>query len=321
LTAFLSAAASANAQKPPTAAEQGLIQVNSTLLDALRTGDSTALPGMLAEDLVYTDEAGVAQSKRQLLAGVARGYRVQLGDPQDVKAHIDGNVGLMNYQTKRTNDAGDTVLIRTDAVYVLRAGHWQLTSQRSSGATTGVGVTARTPTPVAVTPTPAPTTTLTTPSPTVPLISPTVVAPTKPSVPTGRVMTARAAGTFQADVKPLPAYNTSTDALLGRMSIDKQFHGDLEAVSKGEMLTAGNFTTGSAGYVAVERVTGTLGGRKGSFALQHTGTVNQGAQSLSVTVVPGSGTGELAGLSGSMNIIIESGKHSYTFDYSLPPRS
>jgi hypothetical protein len=125
-----------------------------------------------------------------------------------------------------------------------------------------------------------------------------------------------ATGTFEVKLAPL-----ATDAAgLGRMSIDKQFHGDLEASSKGEMLSAMSEVKGSAGYVAIERVTGTLGGRKGSFVLQHSGTMNRGAASLSVTVVPDSGTGELAGLSGKMAILIEGGKHSYEFEYTLPEK-
>ena len=122
-----------------------------------------------------------------------------------------------------------------------------------------------------------------------------------------------AAGTF--DVKLAPQ---TTDApALGRMSIDKQFHGDLEATTKGEMLSFMSDVKGSAGYVAMERVTGTLHGKTGSFVLQHTGTMTRGAPELSVTVVPDSGTGQLAGLSGKMTINIEGGKHSYKFDYEL----
>ncbi len=105
---------------------------------------------------------------------------------------------------------------------------------------------------------------------------------------------------------------------LGQMSLDKQYHGDLEGASKGQMLTAGTDVKGSAGYVAMERFTGTLNGRKGSFVLQHTGTMNRGALQLSVTVVPDSGTGELVGLTGKMAIIIADGKHSYDFEYTLP---
>jgi hypothetical protein len=123
-----------------------------------------------------------------------------------------------------------------------------------------------------------------------------------------------AAGTFEVKLAPQP-----TDAVgLGRMSIDKQFHGDLEATSKGEMLAAMTETKGSAGYVAIERVTGALHGRTGTFVLQHSGTMNRGAASLSVTVVPDSGTDKLAGLSGKMAIQVEGGKHSYEFEYTLP---
>jgi hypothetical protein len=102
------------------------------------------------------------------------------------------------------------------------------------------------------------------------------------------------------------------------MSIDKQFHGDLEATSKGEMLTAMSGTVkGSGAYVAVERVTGTLHGRAGSFALYHIGTMTRGTPHLAVTVVPDSGTGQLTGITGTMNIIIADGKHSYEFEYEL----
>ena len=131
-------------------------------------------------------------------------------------------------------------------------------------------------------------------------------------------MPAHATGPF--DVK---LTSQSTDAVpegttLGRMSLDKQFHGDLEASSVGEMLTAMTSVKGSAGYVAIERVTGILQGRKGTFVLQHSGTMSQGSQNLSVTVVPDSGTGDLAGLSGKMNIRIETGgKHFYDFEYEI----
>jgi hypothetical protein len=101
------------------------------------------------------------------------------------------------------------------------------------------------------------------------------------------------------------------------MSIDKQFHGDLEAASKGQMLAAMTAVKGSAGYVAMERVSGTLHGRNGAFVLQHSGTIARGAQQLSVTVVPDSGTGELVGLAGKMAIIIADGRHSYDFEYTI----
>ncbi len=140
----------------------------------------------------------------------------------------------------------------------------------------------------------------------------------------------RASGSFEVKLNPLPTAdadkgaasaggdNKDGGAALGRMSIDKQFHGELEATSQGEMLTAMTGTKGSAGYVAIERVTGSLAGRSGAFTLQHTGTMNRGTPELSVTVVPDSGTGQLTGLTGRMTIRIEAGgKHFYDFDYSL----
>ena len=134
----------------------------------------------------------------------------------------------------------------------------------------------------------------------------------------GQPMTNHASGTFQVKINPLEPYNNSSNGLIGRMSIDKLFSGDLEGTSKGEMLTAGTAVKDSAGYVAIERVKGTLKGRTGSFVLQHSGTMNRGAAELLVTVVPDSGTEQLAGLTGRMTINITGGKHSYEFEYSLP---
>jgi hypothetical protein len=127
----------------------------------------------------------------------------------------------------------------------------------------------------------------------------------------------KAAGKFDVTIAPLTTYNTSADAKLARMSIDKQFHGELEALSRGEMLSAGTDTKGSAGYVAIERVTGTLNGRNGGFTLQHNATMTRGSPSLNIIVVPDSGTGELVGLTGTMHIIIDNGKHAYEFQYDL----
>jgi hypothetical protein len=120
-------------------------------------------------------------------------------------------------------------------------------------------------------------------------------------------------GDFEVKLAP----QSAADAPIGRMSIDKQFHGDLEATSKGEMLAFMTSVKGSAGYVAMEQVTGALNGRSGTFVLQHSGTMTRGDQQQSVTVVPDSGTEELKGLSGKMTIIIANGKHSYDFDYEI----
>ncbi len=127
----------------------------------------------------------------------------------------------------------------------------------------------------------------------------------------------RAAGTFDVKLNPLDLGLAVTDPMLARMSIDKEFHGDLQGTSVGQMLSAGTAVKGSAGYVAIERVTGTLHGRAGTFVFQHTGTVNRGVPQLSVTVVPDSGTGDLAGLAGRLDIVIADKQHSYTFDYTL----
>ena len=130
------------------------------------------------------------------------------------------------------------------------------------------------------------------------------------------VVTARAKGIFE--VKGAPETEDKGEGpTLGRFSLDKQYHGDLEAVGKGDMLTASTSVKGSAGYVAMERVSGTLNGRKGTFVMQHIGTMNRGSMQLSVTVVPDSGTDQLAGLTGTMTIVIADGKHSYEFEYSI----
>jgi hypothetical protein len=129
-------------------------------------------------------------------------------------------------------------------------------------------------------------------------------------------MTQLAKGTFEVSLKPQALFH-ETSPLLGRMSIDKTFQGDLNASSTGEMLSARTEIKDSAGYVAIENVTGTLHGRKGSFVLQHSSTMNRGKPHQSITVVPDSGTDELLGLSGSMTIIIKDKQHFYEFNYQL----
>ncbi len=127
-----------------------------------------------------------------------------------------------------------------------------------------------------------------------------------------------AKGTFEVKLAPMEAYDHSTGSPLGRMSIDKVYHGDLEGTGKGEMLTGMTAVKESAGYVAVERVEGALRGKRGSFLLLHRGVMTRGTPDLSVTIIPDSGTGALAGIAGTLHIIIESGKHSYSLDYTLP---
>jgi len=128
-------------------------------------------------------------------------------------------------------------------------------------------------------------------------------------------VTTHATGTFDVTLTPQTTVHSATN--LGRMSIEKHFHGDLEGTSRGEMLTAMTDVPGSAGYVAIEQVSGTLHGRRGTFVLQHSGVVAHGTQQLRITVVPDSGTDDLAGLAGTMTITITDGKHAYDFEYTI----
>jgi len=128
-------------------------------------------------------------------------------------------------------------------------------------------------------------------------------------------MTYHARGTFTVDLRPLTPAPAEG---LSRFSSDKQIHGDLEATSKGEMFSGGDPKQGVAGYVAMEVVTGSLHGKRGSFALQHAATMDQKGSKLSIVVVPGSGTGELKGISGTFDIQIANGQHSYDLEYTLP---
>jgi hypothetical protein len=128
-------------------------------------------------------------------------------------------------------------------------------------------------------------------------------------------MTNRASGTFEVKLMP---QDEGDEAPIGRMTIDKQFQGDLAGTSKGQMLMASSSSVqGSAGYVAIEKVTATLNGHHGTFYLQHSGIMARGAGELTITVIPDTGTDQLVGLLGKMNIIIAGGKHSYEFDYEL----
>jgi hypothetical protein len=128
-------------------------------------------------------------------------------------------------------------------------------------------------------------------------------------------VTNHAKGTFDVKLSPQEA---GDQPFISRLLIDKQFHGDLEGSSTGQMLAASTETKGSAGYVAIERVNGKLGDRNGVFVLQHSGIMDHGEGRLTITVVPDSGTGQLAGLSGQMKIEIKDGKHFYEFEYTLP---
>lgn len=122
-------------------------------------------------------------------------------------------------------------------------------------------------------------------------------------------------GTFTVKMAPMASAPAEG---LSAFTMEKQFEGDLVGTSHGEMISAGDYKLGAAGYVAIEHVTGTLDGKSGSFALAQIATMNAGSQSLQVVVVPGSGTGQLTGITGTFTIRMENGKHSYELDYSLP---
>ena len=131
----------------------------------------------------------------------------------------------------------------------------------------------------------------------------------------------RATGSFEVILQPLSNADVTGDAMLGRLLLTKKFSGDLQASARGQMLSAGTTTRGSAGYVAIDHVTGELDGRKGSFMLQHSGSMNRGVPTLSIMVVPDSGTGELTGISGTLSVNIIDGKHFYDFIYSIPEQA
>ena len=130
-------------------------------------------------------------------------------------------------------------------------------------------------------------------------------------------MTHLSAGTFDVKMTPQPTDAAAAVDTIGRMLLDKKYHGSLDATGKGQMLAVRTPVEGSAGYVAMELVVGTLDGRSGSFVLQHSGTMTRGAALLLLGVVPDSGTGELVGLSGNMEIIIAEGRHRYRFEYNI----
>jgi hypothetical protein len=128
----------------------------------------------------------------------------------------------------------------------------------------------------------------------------------------------RATGSFEVSLQPLSNTDVTTDAMFGRLLLNKTFNGDLVATACGQMLSAMTTVKGSAGYVAIDHVTGNLDGRQGGFVLQHSGAMERGKQRLSIMVVPDSGTGELAGISGTLSINVIDGKHFYDFIYSIP---
>jgi hypothetical protein len=138
------------------------------------------------------------------------------------------------------------------------------------------------------------------------------------TAPEAATQTLRATGTFDVVVKPLPFDDKAQDGTTGRLLVDKTIRGDLEGTSRGQMLAVGPNAEGSGAYVAIERVSGTLKGRTGTFVLQHSGWMTKAGMEMTITVVPDSGTGQLTGIRGRMIIKIEGSKHFYELEYTLP---
>lgn len=130
-----------------------------------------------------------------------------------------------------------------------------------------------------------------------------------------------AQGSFEVKVAPLPPDDATAATSIARYSLDKVYRGDLEGASAGEMMGAGNVAAGRAGYVAVEEFTGTLHGKNGSFALQHSSTMHDGHYEMNIRIAPGSGAGDLEGIAGTLTIVISAGQHSYSLEYTLPGES
>ena len=147
------------------------------------------------------------------------------------------------------------------------------------------------------------------------LLMTALLAPIAPAQQKEKTMSQHARGTFTVDMRPL---NPPVAQGINRFSIDKKLTDDMEGSTKGEMISGGDPKLGAAGYVAMELFTGTLAGRHGSFALQHTATMDHGGRNMSVTVVPGSGTQDLKGIAGTFSIEIANGQHSYDMEYTLP---
>lgn len=136
----------------------------------------------------------------------------------------------------------------------------------------------------------------------------------------GETLSKKATGTFEVKVAPLAAEENVGDPLIGRLSLAKTFSGKMAGTSKGQMLGIGTAVKESGGYVAAERFIGTVDGKKGSFSLQHSGTMQGGKYEMNIIVVPDSGTDELIGIAGKMTIKIEGVKHFYELEYTLPAK-
>ncbi len=250
-----------------------------------------------ADDVIYTGSGGRRRGKAEIMRDVRSAPPPKPSDPattysaEDIRIQQYGNTAIVAFRlvgASVTNGKSEVSKYLNTGTFLKRHGKWQVVSWQATKMPDQV-----------------------------------LVARNAANQPSSQVATnlketivsKHASGSFE--VKMNPQTDESGDPSVGRMSLDKQFHGDLEATSKGQMLAVMTEVPGSAGYVAMERVKGTLHGLSGTFALQHSGTMTRSAPQLVITVVPDSGTGELAGLAGALKINIVDGKHFYEFDYTL----
>jgi hypothetical protein len=283
-----------HAQTAPDAAE--LTSLLKEFLAGASRNDASMHDRFWAEDVVYTGSGGRRRGKADIMRDVRSAPAPKPGaakttySGEDIRIQQYGNTAIVAFRlvgASEQNGKTEVANYLNTGTFVKRNGKWQVVSWQATK------MPDATPSPEAA-----------------------AKAGSQSNADTTRkesVVTKHASGAFDVKVNP----QADGDPSVGRMLLDKQFHGDLEAASKGQMLAVMTEVQGSAGYVAMERVSGKLHGLSGTFALQHGGTMIRGRPQLIITVVPDSGTGELAGLAGKMTINIVDGKHFYEFDYTL----
>ncbi|HWN09058.1 MAG TPA: DUF3224 domain-containing protein [Pyrinomonadaceae bacterium] len=279
------------AQTAPDAAE--LTSLLNEFLAGASRNDASIHDRFWADDLIYTGSGGKRRGKAEIMRDVRSAPAPKPGAPkttftgEDIRIQQYGNTAIVAFRLVGTmvqDGKSDVTNFLNSGTFLKRNGQWRVVSWQATK---------------------------------VPDLEPDAKTAATVPGPTSKenAVTKHASGEFE--VKLNPQADEKGEPTVGRMSLDKQFRGDLEGVSKGQMLAVMTDVSGSAGYVAMERVNGKLHGRTGTFALQHSGTMTRGTPQLIITVVPDSGTGELAGLTGKMTIDIVEGKHFYKFEYSL----
>ncbi len=282
-----------HAQTAPDAAELNTL-LKEFLAGASRN-DASMHDRFWADDVIYTGSNGRRRGKADIMHDVRSAPAPKPGDPattysaEDIRIQQYGNTAIVAFRlvgASAQNGKTDVANYLNTGTFLKRNGKWQVVSWQAT----------KIPGPEA---------------------NAKIQSEARVSSTTQKeaVVVKTAKGAFE--VKKNPQVDDKGEPTVGRMSLDKQFHGDLEATSKGQMLAVMTDVSGSAGYVAMERVNGKLHGRSGTFALQHSGTMTRGTPQLIITVVPDSATGELAGLAGTMTINIIDGKHFYEFEYTL----